>query len=369
MRIVFIANGLGYGGAEKMLSFVAKELYNRGHDVAILNTCAHRDISQLLPDGLKVVEANISSKSSLITYIRRLCFCIRQTRRFHADAIVGFLLFPNLFSVLTGRMLRIPSIISERGDPYLANKGNGMKANFILKLICSASGAVFQTDGAALFYPEKLRSHSIVIPNPISITKKYEKIEYSKRQDIIVSLGRIENTQKRYDVLIDAFDIFHKSHPSYILQIYGGGPDLNMVRNMVKIKGLESSIQFMGVSNNSFGAISKAKIFVITSDYEGISNSLLEAMAVGMPVVSTDHSPGGARFLIQNGKNGLLAPVRDPEKIAIGMGFFADNPEIAMRYGKNAAKVLERFSPQIIIDEWEGYLQKTIVRFDRKNEG
>jgi glycosyltransferase involved in cell wall biosynthesis len=96
-------------------------------------------------------------------------------------------------------------------------------------------------------------------------------------------------------------------------------------------------------------------MFLITSDYEGIANAMLEAMAVGLPVVSTDSSPGGARMVITDHVDGLLAPVGDCEKITVAMCEYAANPELAQTCGNNAKNVIRRFDPQVIIDAWEEY--------------
>jgi UDP-N-acetylglucosamine:LPS N-acetylglucosamine transferase len=126
MRLAFIANGLSYGGAEKMLAFVASELFKRGHDVAIFNTCEHSGSLQVLPQGLTVYNADVASRNRKLAYLKRLSFCIKSAKHFKPDVIVGFLAFPNLYSVITGKLLHIPSVISERADPYLANANKGV---------------------------------------------------------------------------------------------------------------------------------------------------------------------------------------------------------------------------------------------------
>lgn len=362
MRLAFIANGLSYGGAEKMLVFVATELLKRGHEVAIFNTNEHKGVSQTLPDELVLFNAKANYKKNKWAYLKRLCFCIRSTRHFKPDVIIGFLLFPNLYSVLTGKFVRIPSVISERADPYLAFAKGDKFGKFLLNEICSADGAVFQTTGASLFYPKELRERSAIIPNPVVITKEYTKTAYAERENIVVSLGRIDNRQKRLDILLDAFSQFHLKHSEYVLYIFGGGPDEEYVQDLINEKGLENCVSLKGVSKNSFEDISKGKIFAITSDYEGISNSLLEAMAVGMPVVSTDHSPGGACFLIKDGENGLLTPVGNASKFAEAMCRYAEDEVFAVHCGEKASEVLKDYAPSVIIDLWEKYLYEIVKR-------
>ena len=112
----------------------------------------------------------------------------------------------------------------------------------------------------------------------------------------------------------------------------------------------------MGLTTNPMKAIANEGIFIITSDFEGISNSLLEAMAVGLPCVSTDHSPGGARLLIQDHVNGLLAPVGDSAALANALSEFANSIELSMKCGIKATEVIDRFKDEKIIDMWESYI-------------
>ena len=97
-------------------------------------------------------------------------------------------------------------------------------------------------------------------------------------------------------------------------------------------------------------------MYVLSSDYEGIPNSLLEAMAMGMPVISTDCPIGGASMLIEHGVNGLLIPVGDSEKLHSAMHYFAKNPETAEQCAREAAKIRKRLSVKQICDQWLEYI-------------
>ena len=171
----------------------------------------------------------------------------------------------------------------------------------------------------------------------------------------MVSVGRLDNFQKRYDVMLEAFKLFHNRHPDYTLKLYGDGADVEQIRKWVRDLGLSDAVRFMGLTKQPMQDIAADGMFLITSDFEGISNALLEAMAAGLPCVSTDHTPGGARLLIQDHENGLLAPIADAQKLADAMCEFAEDPALAEKCGKNARAVLERFAPERIIDMWEEY--------------
>ena len=93
-------------------------------------------------------------------------------------------------------------------------------------------------------------------------------------------------------------------------------------------------------------------MFVSSSDFEGMSNSMLEAMALGLPCVCTDCPAGGARAVIKDGENGLLTPVGDSHALYLAMKKVAENPELAAKLSKNSVKIREEQSVDKIIKKW-----------------
>lgn len=358
-KILFITNSLGFAGAEKMVTFVASSLSKRGFEVSIANL---NRASNYVNTHKQDVDASVrifELQSNVLSMKNNLKFLIDVTKTVKPDVIIGFTGYPNMYAKIVGMFLGIPSIMSERGDP---NKtfGHTIKSKIVKLIINSSRGGVFQTDGAKDFYGKGLQKRGIVIPNPIFINGEVPYVSYDKREKSVVSVGRLDNTQKRYDVMLEAFKIFSKTHKEYVLKIYGIGDDEELIRSWVKQLGLTEKVQFLGLTKQPMRDICSAGMFLITSDFEGISNSLLEAMAVGLPCVSTDHTPGGARLLITDHENGLLAPIGDAEKLAMAMAEFAENPDLAMRCGENAKAVTERFAPERIIDMWENYICKVV---------
>lgn len=355
MRLMFITASISYGGASKMLCFVAESLSKRGHEVCVANlnnTVNVTDYERTLAKDiiLKRVCAN--------NRVEEFLGLVRITKEYKPDAIIAFLGFPNFYASIIGKILRIPAIISERGDPIRTQAKSRVKRFIFNKVINLADGAVFQTDGAMKYYGKRLQTCGTIIPNPIFVTDQFDEIN-EDREKTIVSVGRLDNEQKRYDVMLKAFSLFVKSFPEYTLKIYGRGTDEDIIKSWVDAdSSIRDRVLFLGLTQNPMHDIAHDGIFVITSDYEGISNALLEAMAMGLPCVSTDHTPGGARLLIQDHVNGLLAPIGDYVEIAKQLEVFANDKVLAAQCGKEARKVIERFNPDKIIDSWERYVIK-----------
>lgn len=359
-KIVFITNSIGFGGAEKMLVFVANSLSARGHKCCIINLNAIGDYinekKQKLEDGV-VLHTIQPQDSNTNKHLYRVKSIKAIAKSFGADIIIGFTSYPNFYAKIVGLSLRIPTIMSERGDPSKTTN-NSLKSKFVDFFINRSKGGVFQTEGAMSFYGKGLRKRSVVIPNPIFAIDEIPTVLYEEREKSIVTVGRLDNFQKRYDVMLDAFKLFSEKHPEYVLKMYGRGSDEELIKKWVSERSLCEKVRFMGLSTHPMLDICRDGMFLITSDFEGISNALLEAMAAGLPCVSTDHTPGGARLLIQDHQNGLLAPIGDSKRLAEAMCEFADDPELAEACGEKAKEVLVRFSPEHIIDLWEEYINR-----------
>ena len=363
-KIVFITNSMGFGGAEKMLTFVANSLADRGHACCIINLNTIGDYinqkQQSVREDIKI-HTLPGAPDGIRRHVFRTRAIYRIAKAFGADILIGFTGYPGFYGKVVGDLLHIPSIMSERGDPARTTQ-NTLKSKLFLSVINRSRGGVFQTDGAMAFYGKGLQKRGVVIPNPIFVNGEVPNVPFEEREKTVVSVGRLDNEQKRYDVMLQAFKFFSAEHPEYTLKLYGRGSDEEQIKVWVREAGIADKVQFMGLSTQPMQDIAKDGMFLITSDYEGISNALLEAMAVGLPCVSTDHTPGGARLLIKDHENGLLAPVEDAKGLANAMCTFADDPALAKKCGENAKAVLTRFAPDRIIDMWEKYIARLCNR-------
>lgn len=359
MKIVFLTNSIGFGGAEKMMAFVANSLCLRNHHITILNFNTVPDeinsSIQSFDNRVKVVSYK-GQKYGQLARFKKLLFAFNQISKKNTDVIIGFTAFPNYVGKIIGCLKRVPSIMSERGNPYITINKKNLHSLLELTIINHSVGGVFQIEGAKAFYSKHLQERATIIPNPIFIKESISYVPYNIRNKTIVSVGRLDNAQKRYDVMIQAFSLFVRKYPDWSLKLYGDGPDKHKIQEWIEEKNISDKVLLLGVTKNPMRDICNDGMFLITSDYEGISNSLLEAMAVGLPCVSTDSSPGGARMLIQDGVNGLLAPTGDPESIAKAMVRFLEDPGLAKSCGEKARDVVKRFDADMIIDRWENYI-------------
>lgn len=369
MKVTFFTNSIGFAGAEKMMAFVANSLSERGHSVSVIN---FNSIGSYVNGYVQSFRESITvytyggTETGEIRRLKLLRFAFKKSKFLKPDVLVSFTTFPNYVGKIIGTILHIPSIMSERGDPNVTINKKNLHSLLELCVINCSEGAVFQIQGASEFFAKGLQRRGIIIPNPIFVSERIEIAPTTNREKSIVSVGRLDNFQKRYDIMIKAFAIFSQSHPEYVLKLYGAGIDKDNIQRWAVEASVGSKVKFMGLSNSPMRDICKDGIFLITSDFEGISNSLLEAMAIGLPCVSTNSSPGGARMVISNGKNGLLCPAGDALSIAGALSRFADNPHMADMCGQNAKSVINRFDPTQLIDRWESYIKQIVYEYNQK---
>ena len=172
------------------------------------------------------------------------------------------------------------------------------------------------------------------------------------------TLGRLDIFQKRQDVLIKAFYLFHNNHPDYKLEIWGDGAqqDEEKIKRLISSLKLDNYVIMKGVTNTPSKSIMDSRFFVLSSDFEGIPNALIEAMSLGLPCISTKCSPGGAELLITNSRNGLLVPCGDYRALSDKMCWMVEHPIDSDNMGKEARKISEKFSDEIISKMWFDYL-------------
>ncbi len=351
MKILLLNADIGYGGAEKMLAFVANTLSKSIDNQVTFLTYRDNIVKQTLSE--RVVHHHIQLEHSgggkgLISTVR----CLRKYIKNNAfDVAIAFLSPSQLRLTLACKGTKTKVILSQRGDPYV--KAEGIKSKIIEfinnRVFSNADYFVFQTEKARDFYSQKVRKNSAVICNPIVPLIRTSVRDNDTVKNTIVSVARSDLKQKRQDILIDAFCEFYKKHNDYLLELYGDGDDLDLIKEMAR---KNSNIRVCGATNSVAEKIQNAAMFVLSSDFEGIPNALLEAMSIGVPCISTDCSPGGAALLIKNRETGILVKSGDSKELAEAMSYFDANVDEREKIGQCGMYVNRKFSADNIAEEW-----------------
>lgn len=348
MKVLMIIRKLRYSGAYKMFMWIAKALADSGLDVTVC-TWANNDV-KTLQDNIKWIKLDMDGKGffAVSRAIRKI------VKEVNADVSISFLLDGNVYNTIGCMGRRTKSVICERNDPF---KPRYYKLKFWKPLFRFADGAVFQLPKVAEYY-NNIKAPTAVIPNPVLCNFDEEIVSFERRPNMINVLGRLDVFQKRHDVMIEAFAEFVKDYTDFSLVFYGDGPDKEQMQQKVKDLHIEDKVRFAGITNTPLDVMRASKMYILTSDFEGIPNSLIEAMSLGLPCISTDCRPGGAKLLIEDGVNGFVVPPGDAHAIATKMKWYMSSPLMADKIGTEAKKISERFSEEKIMDLWEKYLRE-----------
>lgn len=343
MKIVFVLPDMPGGGTERVVALLSNEFVKRGYQVTIL-LFAGGQIAYPLDERIEIHISGQASGGNMLLRLKRLRDMRRYYKRNPGCCIFAFSAMGAVFSVLAAAGIPHYMLISERNDP--AKYEHQRIRNWAYS---KANKLVFQTEEVKNCFDEKIRKKAIVIPNPIAndIPEPFE----GKRKKRIVSVARLQK-QKNHKLLIDAFAEFVKQYSDYELHLFGIGELEEELKEQVRQLGLEKSVIFRGFSDNVKEEIIDSAMFVLSSDYEGISNSMIEALAMGIPVISTDCPVGGSRIYIENNVSGLLIPVGDKGALVNAMEKIAGNEEFARQLSENSVKIRVDYGLSRIADKF-----------------
>ncbi len=349
MRIVFIVSRLTNGGAEREVAFFANELAGMGEEIHIVCTKDEKDDYTV---DERVHRHLLHPARWSVPKLRGVCnqFAMAtQLRKIRADVILeflvrhdhyGLLLFATMFS-------KTKLIYTVRVSP---GKGNSNEMNQLKHRLAFwfADGVWIQTEDQRQFYPKWIQKKMFEVHNILSPVFLW--IGRKGREQIarFVSAGRL-HPQKNQKLLIEAFErmIRRTGNTFATLTIYGNSRKNyrwaeDELRELVEQFGLQERVFLPGRADDIGAKYKEADAFVLGSDYEGCPNALMEAMAAGMPCISTD-CPTGPSMLIESGKNGLLVPVGDVEAMSRAMQYLTEHPQEANRMGNAARRRMQEW--------------------------
>ena len=363
--IVFYIATLTRGGAERVIVNLANYFYTQGYEVYMVTLEPDEGLYPM-KDGIHKVVLADKQEKGVIGRIRGAFGRITQVRTLlketHAQTLVSFIGKTNIRAILAALGTKTKVFVSVRSAP--AREYAGTLQSILAKvLFCFADGIVFQSEGAKAFFPKIAQKKSRILFNPLS--PEYERELYrGERRNEIVTVGRMDEV-KNHALLVDAFSRVVKEKPEMYLTIYGGGDCMEMIQKQVKELGIADKVSLPGDSEHIAEKIQDARMFVLSSNFEGMPNAVAEAFAVGAVVVSTDCPSGGARMLVQDGERGLLVPVKDAEKMAAAMLRILENAELEERLRENAYEFSKTLYPQRINGMWKQFIEESCGLTDK----
>lgn len=361
MKICFVIGSLSYSGAEKVLSALISEMERKKHEIHIIllqNQGEKNKLSENIYSYGAFTEGNKLSR-----ILKRSRLIRKRIKNINPDIVVSFGYVSNINTIPSMLKLDIPLVICERNDPNYDPFHSSQKK--IRKIFYSlAQGYVFQTTEVQKYFSEKIRKKSAVIPNPVITSPEEintnEKYENKRKQ--IVTVARLEDYQKNQTMLIKGFANASIDLPEHDLFIYGDGPDKEKYHLLINELNMENRIFLMGATKNVQNILNKTDIFVLTSNFEGMPNALIEAMAMGLPCISTDCGGGGAKALISNRINGLLIEKDNCKQLQEALLLLNQDYKMKEKLGKEASKIRFTLNINDVSDEWLTYFKTVIER-------
>ncbi len=359
MKICFVTGSLKFSGAEKIISMLMDKLNERGHDISVILLSKKEAVEgfDYATQYPCFVRGNpVSKVLNRIKKIRK----IAKENKF--DAIISFNALFNIDVLFALMGTKSNVICCDRNDPVYdppeLNRRIRRKIFYPL-----SKGFVFQTEVIKNYYKEGIRKKSVVIPN--FIEADYECVAENKRRKVIATSARLDDNQKNHVMLLKGFAEFSKTNSEYTLEMYGDGPDRAKYEALIKELGMEEKIILCGRVENVSERLKDIEIFVLTSKFEGMPNALIEAMATGLPCISTDCGGGGAAALIENNVNGILIPQNDIKAFTKALEKLASDEALRIELGKNAYKINQRLDINKIAVMWEDAIEKLTKGTDK----
>lgn len=351
-KIVIVCRCLLAGGAEHVIVQLANYLANCDKKCTII-TIDDSEVFYSLDPKVKVLPVGKKTENKVFDKIGRYMAVRRLTRKENPDVVLSMPEEIGIYCLLALLGTGIPVYVSERNNPWVMPD---VKITRFLRALMYpiAKGIIFQTEMAKSFFPKMIQKKSIVLPNPVDCARIPEHFT-GEREKWIAAVGRLE-TQKNFPLLIRAFQIFSESHPDYQLRIFGEGTQRPELERLIVDLNLKQKVELPGRDAHVLEKIEKAAMFVLSSDYEGMPNVLIEAMCMGMPVIATDCPSGGPKTLVVDGENGLLVPVNDEESLAAAMNKLAEM-KYAAELASNAYEMRRKLTDESVFKDWDHFLR------------
>lgn len=362
MKLALVIGSLGGGGAERVMAMLANAWSRRGAEVTVVTVDNSGSDRYELDPAVKRISLDLMRRAAhwwqgAVNNIRRVRALRVGLRTANPDAIISFLTSTNVLSVLAAGPLGVPVIISERSSSH--ERPPVVWRLLRILVYRTATAIVVQTRRGSSWFAKRTPKVPVhVIPNPVQVDfdmgpdlTARRVLNDCRNRNVLIAVGRLA-VEKGHDILIRAFARVAGDRPDWLLLILGEGPERNQLVTLSRELGVADRVLLPGFSGTPPVLLQRAQLFVLPSRYEGFPNALLEAMACGLPCVSSD-CPNGPAELIDHLKSGLLVPPENVEALAAALAQLMDDPSLRQRLGRAARAGMATYSLESIVAQWQ----------------
>ncbi len=357
LRLALVISSLAPGGAERVMSLIASYWAESGHEITLITLdSAASDFYDVHP-GVRRVALDLLTRRGkdgwARTNRRRIAALRRELRRTQFDVVISFMEAVNLLTLIAAIGSKTPVIVSERTDPGQFRIPH-VQHRLRPILYRRAHGLVVQTEGVRR-WADRIVDPSIVrvIPNPVRRPQSGSERTPPQLPEgpFVLGVGRL-TVEKGFDLLVEAFARCVAHQPEWSLVIVGEGDEQNRLEQLAMRLGVSEQVRLVGRVRHPASVFEAASLFVLPSRFEGFPNALLEAMACGLTVISAD-CDSGPREIVRDGVDGVLVRSGEVDALVDAMERLMSTPALRARLASRATEVLERFSLERVMREWE----------------
>lgn len=364
MKIAFYLYSLSSGGAERVTATLANYWAAKDWAVTIITVADQEQDFYALDPRVKRIVLNLAVPShnpvqALMYNLRRLWVLWRILRRDKPDVAVAMMATANAMLAVAGKLARVPTLGSERTYPPAMPLGRGWEA-IRQRAYPLLSGLVAQTEESAVWLRQHAPARQIaVIPNPVHYPMAphaprvlpSEFSEFLRGRHLLLAVGRL-GEEKRFDRLLTAFAALVERHPDWVLVILGQGGLHRALLEQAHVLDIADRVALPGVVGNVGDWFAAADLYALTSRFEGFPNTLVEALAYGVPSVAVDCETG-PREILRHDVDGLLVPQDAPDALAAALDRLMSDANLRTRFAARAVEVRERFGVEKVARQWE----------------
>ena len=347
MKISFFIGNMCRGGAERVISILANDYCTRGWDVDVV-LLLQNAVEYELDSRIRIVDITKKTGGYMKNAAWWLCGIHRYLQQHKPDRVVSFVGRINALVLTASIGLNLPIVVSERNDPKHDGRGAFMQW-YCNRMYHRAKAVVYQNAHEKSCFSAALASKGCIIPNPVSVSAVKQGSSTT-----VTTAGRLIE-QKNQAMLVRAMAQVHQARPEVRCKIYGEGHLHRSLQAQIEELGLQDAVTLEGKVSDIHERLAQCGLFVMTSDFEGLSNALIEAMMVGLPCISTDYP--GANELIRDGENGLLVPCGDHEALAEAVIALMGDPEKMERLARNASQSAQQYRADLVLEQWRTVIE------------